>query len=117
MAEAQTNKTPFNLTEKALTQLSFLSAGRARNQHLQIALYNGGCKGISYDMEFVSPNTSLDGYRAEQLGGMTVRYREVDIPLLEGLQIDFSDHLVQGGFKFLNPNAKSTCGCGKSFGV
>ena len=111
------DKTPFTLTTRALTQLSVLSQNKGSNHHLLISLYNGGCQGISYNMELVEADSLLEGFRTHEVAGMTVRYKDYDFALLEGLEIDYSDHLVQGGFKFRNPNAKSTCGCGKSFGV
>ncbi len=81
---------------------------------LRIAVVPGGCTGLTYEMGIDSVQTPFDRllYRDEELkvltDGSSFRY-------LKGLSIDYSGDLIKAGFRFLNPNAASSCGCGSSF--
>jgi len=81
---------------------------------LRLAVVPGGCTGLTYEMGIDSVQTPFDRllYRDEELqvlaDGSSYRY-------LKGLSIDYSADLVKAGFRFLNPNAVSSCGCGSSF--
>jgi len=79
---------------------------------LRVYIENGGCSGLQYGMVF-------DELRADdsqcELMGVTVLVDPVSADYLRGSTIDFSDALTGGGFKITNPNAKTSCGCGKSF--
>jgi len=81
---------------------------------LRLAVVPGGCTGLTYEMGVDSVPTPFDRllYRDEELqvvsDGASFRY-------LKGLSIDYTTDLVKAGFRFLNPNAVSSCGCGSSF--
>jgi iron-sulfur cluster assembly protein len=81
---------------------------------LRLVVVPGGCTGLTYEMGIDSVQTPFDRllYRDEALqvltDGSSFRY-------LKGLSIDYSSDLVKAGFRFLNPNAVSACGCGSSF--
>ena len=83
---------------------------------LRLVVVPGGCTGLTYEMGIDSVQTPFDRllYQDEELrvvsDGTSSRY-------LKGLSIDYSADLVKAGFRFLNPNAVSACGCGSSFAV
>lgn len=81
-------------------------------QLLRISIKSGGCSGMEYAMEFAEPGES-DEMREQD--GMTYLVDKRSGPKLDGCEIDFDDGLTGKGFEIRNPNAQSTCGCGKSF--
>lgn len=112
---------PIVLTEKALNHLQKLrseSGGEA--VYFRLGVKSGGCSGMSYTMDFAKPTDVNEGedmvfnYSGDAFK-MVVDTKS--LLYLFGLQLDYSDALIDGGFKFSNPNAASNCGCGKSFGV
>jgi iron-sulfur cluster assembly protein len=80
---------------------------------LRLSVEKGGCSGMSYAMKFDTETTVDD--LASEVDGLRVWVDRESATYLQGMSLDFSDDLVGGGFKFLNPNAKKTCGCGESF--
>jgi len=80
---------------------------------LRLYVQGGGCSGLTYGMSFDRQESGDEvAYRE---GGLTVVVDRASAPLLEGLKVDFLLGLEQSGFKIVNPNAKETCSCGKSF--
>lgn len=74
--------------------------------------------GMSYSMDFVSESTITDDDYVEEFDdSLRCVIDPKSMLYLFGLHLDYSDELIGGGFKFTNPNAESSCGCGKSFGV
>jgi iron-sulfur cluster insertion protein len=89
------------------------SEGLSAEHGLRISVVGGGCSGFSYQLSF-------DGKRQEgdlegHFGGLVVWVDPTSAQYLEGTQIDFVSSLHGGGFKFSNPKATQTCGCGSSF--
>mmetsp|Transcript_6672 Transcript_6672/g.8266 ORF Transcript_6672/g.8266 Transcript_6672/m.8266 type:complete len:94 (-) Transcript_6672:258-539(-) len=87
--------------------------------HIRMGVRSGGCSGMSYVMdvcesEDVSPEDHIDEW--PDLGIKCV-IDPKSMLFLFGLNLDYSDELIGGGFSFSNPNADQTCGCGKSFNV
>ncbi len=80
---------------------------------LRLYVQGGGCSGLSYGMSFDKQETGDEVAFHDQ--GLTVVVDRSSAPLLEGLKVDYLLGLEQSGFKLTNPNAKSTCSCGKSF--
>ena len=86
------------------------------NTCLRVAIEGGGCSGFQYKLGFIEP----EGYdpkqdtKYEQDGITIVVDRKSDL-YIEGTILDWYDDLTQRGFKFENPNAQKTCGCGSSF--
>lgn len=80
---------------------------------LRIAVQNGGCSGYQYQMGLVESSEPSDLYCESQ--GLSIYVDLESAPLLSGTTIDFVEGLEASGFSFNNPQAKSTCGCGKSF--
>ncbi len=81
---------------------------------LRLRVVGGGCAGFSYDLYF-DEGTEVD--RQIEIGGVKVVVDEMSLMYLVGVEIDYVEGLQGAGFKFNNPNVKSTCGCGSSFSV
>jgi len=83
-------------------------------KHLRVYVEQGGCSGMQYGLVF---DQQRDGDIASESDGVTVLVDAFSAKYLRGGIVDFSDTLTGGGFKFTNPNARHSCGCGKSFEV
>jgi iron-sulfur cluster insertion protein len=81
---------------------------------LRVRVVGGGCAGFSYDLYF-DTKTEID--RNFSVNGVSVVVDEMSLMYLMGTEIDYIESLQGAGFKFNNPNVKSTCGCGSSFSV
>jgi iron-sulfur cluster assembly protein len=102
------------LTAKAVQQVKSLLARSENIDHaLRISVSDGGCSGFSYQLNFAKE--PKPGDIALDLENLTVYVDPESIPFLRGTVIDFVSGLYGGGFKFANPNATGTCGCGTSF--
>jgi iron-sulfur cluster assembly protein len=102
------------LTAGAVEQIKKLVArdGRA-GCGLRIAVTDGGCSGYSYKLDFDNQRRPDD--LVLNRDGVTLYVDPSSAPYLAGTVIDFVGGLYGGGFKFTNPNATATCGCGTSF--
>jgi len=80
---------------------------------LRLGVEGGGCSGLSYQMNFDTEITAHD--RVTEMDGLRVVVDEKSATYLAGTTLDYSYELTGGGFKFINPNAKRSCGCGESF--
>lgn len=102
-----------SLTERAIDAIKSLADERAESgQFMRLSVKSGGCSGMEYAMEFAFPAES--DLRCEQ-DGLTFLVNQKSLKLLDGSEIDFDDGLTGKGFEIRNPNAESTCGCGRSF--
>jgi iron-sulfur cluster assembly protein len=81
---------------------------------LRVDVYPGGCAGFMYELSFQKEITG--GETVIEAGGVKLFFDPANQPILEGITIDYIDSLMGGGFNIKNPNAQSSCGCGKSFG-
>lgn len=103
------------LTEPAGRKVATLIQRDGEGPYLRVAINGGGCNGLSYKMKFVKEPKKND-ILVPTAGAQVV----VDMKsalYLKGTIMDYSDKMVGGGFKFTNPNAKSSCSCGESFSV
>jgi iron-sulfur cluster assembly accessory protein len=82
---------------------------------LRVAVVGGGCSGFSYHMAFENAENPTDN--VYEFDGLKVLVDQMSEMYLEGVSIDYIETLEGAGFKFNNPNVKSTCGCGSSFSV
>jgi len=100
------------ITDKAKEMLSG-AFGDDRTNALLVGVLSGGCSGYMYDLQIVEETEQdcqelvIDGFR--------VLVPNATSHLLDGIEIDYVDRLMGGGFKINNPNASSSCGCGESF--
>lgn len=83
------------------------------NLTVRVSVAPGGCAGLKYVMEVAGEPGPADQVFAQP--GLTVLCAAADLPRLDGLRIDYVDAMVGGGFRFENPNAGRSCGCGASF--
>ena len=88
------------------------AAQDAPSRKLRLFVETGGCSGLQYGMSFDEPKEGDQAFDSE---GVTVLVDAAALAQLKGSSIDFDDGLHGKGFEIRNPNAKSTCGCGKSF--
>jgi iron-sulfur cluster assembly protein len=102
------------LTESAVEQIKKLLARDKRaGCGLRIAVTDGGCSGYSYKLDFDNQKRPDD--MVLDRDGVKLYVDNGSAPYLAGTVIDFVGGLYGGGFKFTNPNATATCGCGTSF--
>ena len=102
-----------HLTEQAIEAVRKLACERGQpGQLLRISIKSGGCSGMEYAMEFAEPGEADDRFEQDGLSYLVDRK---SLKLLDGSEIDYDDGLTGKGFEIRNPNAVSTCGCGKSF--
>ena len=80
---------------------------------IRLAVKDGGCNGYEYDIKIANAPNPED--EVTEVGNLKVFVDPQSSPLLEGIVVDYIDSLLESGFKFTNPNATDTCGCGKSF--
>ena len=102
------------LTERAVTQVKALLAREQLEDHgLRVAVTGGGCSGFSYALDF--EREEKPGDTVISVGTLKVFIDAHSADLLKGTVIDYVTGLQAAGFKFTNPNATGTCGCGTSF--
>jgi iron-sulfur cluster assembly accessory protein len=82
---------------------------------LRIGVVGGGCSGFSYSMSFENSPGIMD--KVLNFNDLKVFVDATSIMYLQGCTVDYVETLEAAGFKFENPNVKSTCGCGSSFSV
>ena len=87
------------------------ATGAARG--VRLSVNDGGCNGYEYGLSIV--DAPHEGDITVQQGALSVYVDAQSAPLLDGVVVDYIDSLLESGFKFTNPNATDTCGCGKSF--
>jgi iron-sulfur cluster assembly accessory protein len=104
------------ITEGASVKINEIrdAEGIESNMALRLRVVGGGCAGFSYDLYF---DEAAEVDRQVMIGGVKVVVDEMSLMYLVGTEIDYVEGLQGAGFKFNNPNVKSTCGCGSSFSV
>lgn len=103
-----------NLTESAQAAISrFMTSAEEPVSGLRIAVSGGGCSGMQYTMALEKDSNTDD--TVVDCGEVKVFVDPQSLPLLESVTVDFLDSVEGSGFKFVNPNATNTCGCGSSF--
>jgi iron-sulfur cluster assembly accessory protein len=103
-----------NLTESALSKVQeIMDTQEPKPAGLRISVVGGGCSGFSYSMAFENKANMLD--KTYEFNGLKVFVDQASMLYLDGAQVDYVETLEGSGFKFENPNVKSTCGCGSSF--
>jgi iron-sulfur cluster assembly accessory protein len=82
---------------------------------LRIGVVGGGCSGFQYSMNFENGAGAMD--KVFDYDGLKLFVDATSLMYLSGVNVDYIETLEGAGFKFDNPNVKSTCGCGSSFNV
>ncbi len=104
------------ITENAARKVMQLMAAEQKDGYgLRIAVQGGGCSGFQYGMSY--DNEPRENDSVLEFHGLTVYVDGVSSLYLDDVQIDYVDGLAESGFKFNNPKATGTCGCGSSFSM
>jgi iron-sulfur cluster assembly protein len=105
---------PVVVTDKALAQVARLIAKDARpGVFLRLGVKGGGCSGLEYVMTLDTKEKAID--LVKSFGDVKVACDAKSATFLQGSVFDYTGNLIGGGFKFDNPNAGRSCGCGSSF--
>ena len=103
------SETAVNKVKEIMAQQNPVPAG------LRVGVVGGGCSGFSYSMSFENGAGMMD--KTFDFEGLKVYVDATSLMYLKGVTVDYIETLEGAGFKFDNPNVKSTCGCGSSFNV
>lgn len=102
------------ITDKAAAKVNEIAQAEDLNgQGLRLRVIGGGCAGFSYDLYFEDKPTDLDELFEDK--GVKLYVDPLSYQYLENTEIDYVEGVHGSGFKFVNPNAKTSCGCGSSF--
>jgi len=105
------------LTENAVKEIKrLIEAQNLPNVGLRMGVKGGGCSGMSYTLNF-EPEVRGEQDQVFEISGVKVIVDSKSLLYLEGTALDYVDGLAGTGFKFVNPNATKSCGCGSSFSV
>jgi len=105
-----------DVTETAVNKVvEILNTQDPKPVGMRIAVVGGGCSGFQYSMAFETKAGPLD--KIYNFNGLKVFVDQASMMYLDGVRVDYLETLDGAGFKFENPNVKSTCGCGSSFQV
>ncbi len=102
------------LTPKAIEMVRKMQTkeGLGAEHGMRIGVVGGGCSGFQYSLNF---DTQKEGDRVTDFGGVLVLVDEISLPYIAGTTLDYVEGLHGAGFRFDNPRASRTCGCGSSF--
>lgn len=100
------------LTPRAADKVRELQSDAGEGKLLRVFVESGGCSGFQYGMSF---DEKKEGDHSLESEGVSFLMDESSFAYMSGSKIDFDDGLQGKGFEIQNPNAESTCGCGKSF--
>ncbi len=115
-AETAPKAAPISLTPNAITKVKEIMGQQTPvPAGLRVGVVGGGCSGFSYSMSFENASGLMD--KVFDMGGLKVFVDATSVMYLNGCIVDYVETLEGAGFKFENPNVKSTCGCGSSFSV
>lgn len=104
-----------SVTPKAAVQIRKAIDKRGGGVGLRVAVKTSGCSGYAYALEFADEVTADD--LAFDSEGVQILVDAKSLPMINGTQLDWVREGLNEGFKFNNPNASATCGCGESFAV
>jgi iron-sulfur cluster assembly accessory protein len=112
--DAQSASPGVNLTPRAVEAVRKMhqKEGLGAEHGLRIGVVGGGCSGFQYSMNF---DIRKDGDLVTELDGVNVFVDEMSLPYIAGTTLDYVEGLHNAGFRFENPRATRTCGCGSSF--
>lgn len=103
------------VTPKAASQIRKALDKRGSGVGLRVAVKTSGCSGYAYAIEFA--DAVLDEDLSFESEGVKLLVDAKSLPMIDGTQLDWVREGLNEGFKFHNPNAAATCGCGESFTV
>ena len=102
------------LTPAAVEKVKMMMQKENKPEHgLRVGVIAGGCAGMSYELRL--QKAAYENDLVLEQNGLKIFVNEESVPFIKNLEIDYLDTLKESGFKYRNPNAKSSCGCGTSF--
>lgn len=104
-----------HLTSTAIQEIQRLQAKTDAAAHCRLAVVNDGCAGLAYKMQFEPQVQPTD--RQFNHSNLSIVVDPQSLEQIQGLEIDYTEDLMGGGFQFSNPQAKRTCSCGISFSI
>jgi iron-sulfur cluster assembly protein len=108
------NEFPVTVSERAVAQLKRLFEKDGREGlFLRVGVKGGGCSGLEYVMKLDVDRKAID--LSHEVDGLEIVCDSKSAKFLQGSTLDYTGNLIGGGFKFENPNAGRSCGCGTSF--
>jgi iron-sulfur cluster assembly protein len=111
---AAETSTTIQVTERALKRIRQVFERQGiSGGGLRLGVQGGGCSGLSYLIRFEPKERPTD--RVLEFDGVRIFVDPKSLLYLEGVTLDYKESLMQSGFVFDNPNAKTSCGCGTSF--
>src|ERR1700733_10390092 len=114
--EVTPKKPPVSLSPNAIAKVKEIMAQQNPTPTgLRVGVVGGGCSGFSYSMSFENGAGMMD--KVFEFEGLKVYVDATSVMYLNGCRVDYVETLEGAGFKFENPNVKSTCGCGSPFSV
>jgi len=115
-ASGEAPATPVKLTAQAAEKVKQIRIEEKIQDGyaLRLKVLGGGCSGFAYDLYFDQPQ---DIDQTFESNGVKMLCDQMSLMYLMGTEVDYVESLQGSGFKFSNPNVKSTCGCGSSFSV
>lgn len=114
---AQPSKLKIDISDNAVLKIQTLVNQQEEGQEgqgLRVKVVGGGCSGLSYKMNL---DAQRDGDRVFEREDVKVLVDRKSFLYLRGTELDYSESLMDSGFKLNNPNVKRSCGCGSSFSV
>lgn len=114
--DQEVKKAPLNLTPQAIAKIrEIMATQEPLPAGLRVGVVGGGCSGFQYSMAFESQAGMMD--KVFTFDDLKVFVDATSLMYLNGCTVDYVETLEAAGFKFENPQVKSTCGCGSSFNV
>ena len=111
-------ETPISVTTTAAGKIAqLLSEENKTKAGLRVFVQGGGCSGFQYGLMIEESLGDAEADQVFESNGVRIYIDPISVRYLDGAEVDFVDNLTGGGFTINNPNAKTTCGCGQSFGV
>ena len=114
MQQEEFKNATITVTQAAVRRLKAVMSSDGKDDHfLRMSVEGGGCSGMTYNMDFENQKGEFD--KVFESNGLKIVCDLKSWLYLKDIEIDYSDDLLNGGFKIKNPNAERTCGCGTSF--
>ena len=107
----------FDITDKAKTQMEGLLSKNPDKYAVSLSVLGGGCAGFKYDWGFTNKDAIGKDDILEDWGTGRFVVDESSLLYVTGTQIDYKEEVFGSQFEISNPNSKSSCGCGESFGI
>jgi iron-sulfur cluster assembly protein len=104
-----------SLTENAANQIRKQLEKRGKGIGLKLGVKKSGCSGYAYALDYADALAESDV--VFENFGVKIIVQQTDLPVIDGIEVDYRREGINAAFQFNNPNVKATCGCGESFSV